>query len=67
MPPEEGKRITSEEMERRRKALEYADAHNRLSGIMPDPVTEPIFAAFLHGEIELDEMQPLIQAALRNS
>jgi hypothetical protein len=66
MPPEEGKRITLEEMERRRKALERADAHNRIEGIMPDPVTDPIFEAFVRGEIELDEMQPLIQAALRN-
>jgi hypothetical protein len=65
MPPEEGKQITSEEKERRRKALEYADAHNRLAGIMPDPVTEPIFAAFLRGEIELEEMQPLISSALQ--
>jgi hypothetical protein len=66
MPPEEGKRITLEEMERRRKALERADAHNRIEGIMPDPVTDPIFEAFVRGEIELDEMMPLIQAALRN-
>jgi hypothetical protein len=66
MPSGESKRITLEEMERRQKALEYADAHNRIEGIMPDPVTEPIFAAFLRGEIELDEMMPLIQAALRN-
>jgi hypothetical protein len=59
-------RITPEEMARRRKALERADAHNRIEGIMPNPETEQIFEAFVRGEIELDEMQPLIQAAHRN-
>jgi Antitoxin VbhA len=59
-------RITPEEMERRRNALAWADAHNRIEGIMPDPATEQIFDAYVHGEIELHEMQPLIKAALQN-
>lgn len=66
MPSGESKRITLEEMKRRQKALERADAHNRIEGIMPNPETDPIFEGFVRGEIELEEMQLLIQAALRN-
>jgi hypothetical protein len=55
-------KISSEEMERRRKRVERANAHNRIEGICRDPESDPIFEAYIRGEIEIDEILPRIQA-----
>jgi hypothetical protein len=55
-------RITAEEMTRRREALRRADAHNRIEGQFPSPESEPIYEAFVRGEIELDEILPRVRA-----
>jgi hypothetical protein len=55
-------RITVEEMTRRREALRRADAHNRIEGQFPSPESEPIYEAFVRGEIEFDEILPRVRA-----
>jgi hypothetical protein len=58
-------RISAEEMERRREALRQADASNRIEGVFRGPETDPIFEAFIRGEIEVEEINPRLKA-LRN-
>ena len=48
--------ITAEEMERRRAAVRWADANNRLEGIFRDPTTNETVEAFVQGRIELPEL-----------
>jgi len=43
--------ITPEEIQRRREAYRQALACNRIEGIEHDPATEPIFEAWISGEI----------------
>jgi Antitoxin VbhA len=57
-------RIDAEEMTRRREALRRADAHNRIEGILPDPESEPIFQAFVRGDIEFEDILPRLNALL---
>jgi hypothetical protein len=56
------KKITREEMERRREAVRTADAENRLEGLVRDSGTDPIFEAFILGEIELPELLAGVKA-----
>jgi hypothetical protein len=56
------KRISDAEMERRRKALRQADASNRIEGQFRGPESTPIFEAFIHGEIEMDDILPRLKA-----
>ena len=49
-------RISAEEMVRRREAVRWADAHNRIEGQFPSPESESIYEAFVRGEIEFDEI-----------
>jgi hypothetical protein len=58
-------RISAEEMERRREALREADASNRIEGVFREPESDPIFEAFVRGEIEVEEIIPRLKA-LRN-
>jgi hypothetical protein len=55
-------KISAEEMERRREALRRADADHRIEGLARTPESEPIFAAFVRGEIELHEIVPRVKA-----
>jgi hypothetical protein len=55
-------KISAGEMERRRKALRQADAGSRLEGQFRSPASEPIFEAFIQGEIEMDEILPRLKA-----
>lgn len=55
-------KITAAEMERRRHALRQADASNRIEGQYRSPESAPIFEAFIHGEIEMDEILPRLKA-----
>ena len=55
-------RISVEEMERRREALRQADASNRIEGLSRTPESDPIYAAFINGEIEIHEILPRIKA-----
>ena len=55
-------KITPEEMERRREALRQADASNRIEGAFREPETDAIFEAFICGEIEVHEINPLLKA-----
>jgi hypothetical protein len=56
--------ITAEEIARRRKAVEQADANNRIEGIFRDPASDEIFEAFIRGDIELDDLVPRLKAGL---
>ena len=56
--------ITAEEVARRRKAVEQADANNRIEGIFRDPASDEIFEAFIRGDIELDDLVPRLKAGL---
>ncbi len=60
--PTRSKAISAAEMERRRKALRQADASNRIEGQFRSPESSPIFEAFIHGEIEMDEILPRLKA-----
>ena len=61
--------VTLEEIERRREAVRRADAHNRIEGICRDPETDPVFEAFIRGDIDargivqrLDQLRGLARA-----
>ncbi len=54
--------ISADEMERRREALRRADADHRIEGLSRTPESEPIFAAFVRGDIELHEILPRVKA-----
>lgn len=48
--------ITAEEMERRRKIVRSAFRSNAIEGAKHGPEVEPIFDAFISGEIEASEI-----------
>lgn len=56
--------ITHEEMERRRKMVRSAFRSNAMEGLRPNPACQPVFDAFIAGEIELDEMMPRVKSIL---
>jgi len=60
-------KISAQEMERRREALRWADSHNRIEGLARTPESEPIYEAFVRGEIELDDILPAIKALHKRS
>jgi len=60
--PVRSKAISAAEMGRRRQALRQADASNRIEGLFRSRESAPIFEAFIHGDIELDEVLPRIKA-----
>ncbi|MPR64339.1 hypothetical protein D7027_21390 [Ochrobactrum intermedium] len=51
-------------MERRRKMVRSAFRSNALEGLRPNPACQPVFDAFIAGEIELDELGQKIDAIL---
>jgi len=55
-------KISAAEMERRRRALRQADAHNRIEGQFPSAESTAIFEAFIRGDIERDQILPRLQA-----
>jgi hypothetical protein len=58
--------ITPEEIQRRREADRQALACNRIEGIAHDPATDPIFEAWIVGEIDSDELIARIKALPRS-
>ncbi len=56
--------ITLEEMELRRKMVRSAFRSNAIEGLRPNPACQPVFEAFIAGEIELAEMLPRFKAIL---
>jgi hypothetical protein len=61
-PKQPEAKISAEEMERRREALRRADSDHRIEGLFRTPESAPIFAAFIGGEIELDEVLLRVKA-----
>ena len=59
-------KISTAEMERRRKALRQADASNRIEGQYRGTESAPIFEAFIRGDIEHDEILPRLKALYRH-
>jgi hypothetical protein len=57
-------RISAEESARRREIVRRADAHNRIEGIARDPASDPVFEAFVRGDIEVTEIVPRLKAQL---
>jgi hypothetical protein len=57
-------KITPEEMQRRREAVRQALACNRIEGIKHDPASDPIFEAWILGEIEAGDLVPRLKAHL---
>jgi len=55
-------KISAAEMERRRKAVRYAAAHNRIEGQFLDPEGTAIFEAYARGAIEHSEILPRLHA-----
>ena len=56
--------ISPEELHRRREAVRQADANNRIEGIPHDPTFDPLFEAWIVGEIEIEEVLARIKAML---
>jgi Antitoxin VbhA len=59
--------LNAEEIRRRREAYRQALACDRIEGIPHDPATDPIFEAWIVGEIDSDEAIARIKALLRPS
>ena len=57
--------MRAEEIARRRKAFEMAKHENRLEGIAHDPATDPIFEAWIQGEIDSEEAIARIKALIK--
>jgi hypothetical protein len=49
-------KISQEEQARRRYAVEQANAHNRIEGIVPNPQADPIYERWIAGAIDSDEV-----------
>lgn len=58
-------RLDPEEIARRREGLRQALACNRIEGIEHDPATDPIFEAWIVGEIDSEEAIARIKALPR--
>jgi hypothetical protein len=54
--------IPPEEVEHRRKIVEAAHHNNLMAGIERDPTTDPIFEAFIRGDIDITDMLPAIRS-----
>jgi hypothetical protein len=63
-PPTAHPKISAEETERRRRAVDKAAYSSAMEGARHDPRTDHIFDAFVRGEIELRDMIPMIKRAL---
>jgi hypothetical protein len=55
-------RISAAEMARRREHVRRADAENRLEGVTRHPATDPIFDAYIRGEIGATEIIARLKA-----
>lgn len=67
-PAPADRRISAEEVTRRREIVRRANHENLLEGATRDPETDHIFEAFINGEIEVTELVPRLkefQAARR--
>jgi hypothetical protein len=51
-----------EEVERRRKIVEAAHHNNLMAGIERDPTTDPIYEAFIRGDIDITDILPAIRS-----
>ncbi|WLS01353.1 antitoxin VbhA family protein [Shinella sumterensis] len=60
----EGATISAEEQERRRKMVRSAFRSNAMEGLRPNAACQPVFDAYVSGEIELAAMLPKIKAIL---
>ncbi len=54
--------ISAEEMERRREIVRQADASNRIEGQARASDTDPVFDAYVRGEIEVTDIVPRLKA-----
>lgn len=59
--------LSTAEIARRREAFRQALACNRIEGIAHDPGTDPIFEAWILGEIDSEELLARIKAYLHLS
>jgi hypothetical protein len=55
-------RVSAKEMARRKEAVRWADAQNRIEGLKRSPGTDAIYDAFVRGEIEFDDILPRLKA-----
>jgi Antitoxin VbhA len=62
LDPRHQHRITTAEMARRREHVRRADAENRLEGLTRNPATDPMFEAYIRGEIEAIEIVQSLKA-----
>jgi hypothetical protein len=51
-----------DEVERRRKIVEAAHHNNLVAGIERDPTTDPIYEAFIRGDIDIMDILPAIRS-----
>ena len=57
-----GPKISAAEVERRRKAVRYASAHNRIEGQFLDVESAAVFDAYVRGEIDESEIEQRLHA-----
>jgi hypothetical protein len=55
-------KVSAEEMTRRREAVQWGDAHNRIEGLYRSPETDSIYDAFVRGDIEFEDILPRLNA-----
>jgi hypothetical protein len=62
--PNSTTKISAEEVARRREVVRQADANNHIEGIVRSSATNPIFEAYIQGEITVTELVPRLKAHL---
>ncbi|MGF9760709.1 hypothetical protein AAII07_36525 [Microvirga sp. 0TCS3.31] len=54
--------IPQKEIERRRKIVEGAHHNNLMAGIQRDQALDPVYEAFIHGDIDVTDILPAIRS-----
>ena len=62
--PRQKPRLSAEEVEQRRDHVRVGDSENRLEGVFRDPKTDPVFEAYIRGDIEVTDIVPQLKALL---
>lgn len=62
--PRQKPRLSAAEVERRRDHVRVGDSENRLVGVFRDPKTDPVFEAYIRGDIEVTDIVAQLKVLL---
>ena len=62
--PRQKPRLSAAEVERRRDHVRVGDSENRLEGVFRDPKTDPVFEAYIRGDIEVTDIVAQLKVLL---